>query len=295
MLKAAVEKYTAVKKLAEETYPNLHIFWGFVEWLVKNCVVPAIFAIWITGICSKWNWGWLLKVMLLLIVTAVLILSIYRDYNLAGKRIFYSWWILLAVLLSFMFRIYMEPKANEKVATGTPPSSQSLEIRSTTTNQLTEATGSTYNWNALGEQTIDCLVSAANPYWQLSPVNLGTGMRATVTVDTFFTNANAIWIINASKGNCGPGGYINSTAGNRFALPNAPEGCLVMKIGDGSLRYWTNLVEVQTVTNLGPISFIANDDQTVDENGQKSGYADNFGIIRMSLTVSSNQMNNSAP
>jgi len=115
MLKNAELRFKAWEEGFEKDHPDWFVAWKIFKWIAKNCIVPAIFGIWVTGAYTNLPWGKCMKIIMLITAMLILIFSFYWDFKVSGKRVFHSWWLVLVVLLSFVFRVYyFEPRANEK-------------------------------------------------------------------------------------------------------------------------------------------------------------------------------------
>ena len=100
--------------------------------------------------------------------------------------------------------------------------------------------------NILGETTAYYDIQATNPNWQAT-VTLTNGEQAIVTVPLRYAT-NGAWITDSTRGDTGAGGYLNTNAGKLFEFPDAPEGSLLMRFGNGThYTWWTNAAETKTV------------------------------------------------
>ncbi|HEX3855816.1 MAG TPA: hypothetical protein VHY30_00795 [Verrucomicrobiae bacterium] len=133
-------------------------------------------------------------------------------------------------------------------------------------------------------RTHSFLISATSNDWEPT-VYLENGQRAVVNTPSEI-ETNGSWSTNRKKGDSGAGGYGNSMAGLNFANQYAPEGSLLMKIGDGTSTNWTTSGETQIVDTPGLISFMPNDNMNLDNEGKARAFEDNAGSIMVIITVS---------
>ncbi len=125
--------------------------------------------------------------------------------------------------------------------------------------------------------------------WQSNlddPLILKTGEVAYVRTSPMTETNAGIWYVDTPLGPNGAGGLAPITNNNgHFMDPNAPNGALLMKVGDGRITNWTKDAETKIVDTPGIISFIANDDMTY-RDGKPTAYDDNFGSLLLYITVS---------
>lgn len=128
--------------------------------------------------------------------------------------------------------------------------------------------------------TFTVQVQAANPDWQPSEVSLAPSETAEIT-------ASGTWgvIDPPTRGYCGPGGY-GTPAAKEFILGGAPEGCLLVRDGSGTVIPYPNNGTGLKIHEPGAISFIANDDPNPPPGKGFNGFSDNSGALTVTITVS---------
>ncbi len=120
---------------------------------------------------------------------------------------------------------------------------------------------------------------AANLSWQAS----GVFCNPNDSIDVSYIGGN--WTQNPVTGLHdwrGDGGH--QEAGGEYALPGAPEGCLLFRVGGGATtRFATSTVHLPNNSN-GEVAFVINDDL---RHVSGHGLGDNSGSLSLAFTISS--------
>ncbi len=107
-----------------------------------------------------------------------------------------------------------------------------------------------------------------------------TGIKVPNGAELFITYVDGSWIYNPAKPECGFDGNPDLPAKEGYALPDAPEGALIGRLGD----FVFDIPEAVGVLNVGEseLELVINDDLS-HEYGQ--GLADNSGSIRVDIRI----------